>query len=338
MSIEASRWATQADVKKSTSKLVLLNLAQLVHYNASEWTVFASIEYLARVTHLNRKTVVEAMGRLRELGVIQDTGRRAGGNRSCILYRLCPDAVPLLNGQAHRRAAGAGHTDLPNQSDQGDLEFGTGPAQSGSQCGQGHTEGPPAADDGIEVGANVHPRADEAQIDPICHSEHTTAAAVATTAVSVQQPSPAAPQSNVARSTGRSMVQRRRKCSATSPSAGAGSTRLPADWSLPPRWRAWALRERPNWAPEKIDAMAAVFSAYMRSRPGAAGMSPDWFESWRLWVFRERQGKTERAAWHATWSGILAHGKKLGLAPAPDESAPDFKARVFRAAGLPPPY
>lgn len=99
MSIEASRWATQADVKKSTSKLVLLNLAQLVQYNASEWTVFASIEYLARVTHLNRKTVVEAMGRLRELGVIQDTGRRAGGNRSCILYRLCPDAVPLLTGR-----------------------------------------------------------------------------------------------------------------------------------------------------------------------------------------------------------------------------------------------
>lgn len=339
MSIEASRWATQADVQKSTSKLVLLNLAQLVHYNASEWTVFASIEYLARVTHLNRKTVVEAMGRLRELGVIQDTGRRAGGNRSCILYRLCPDAVPLLNGQAHQRAAGAGHPDTPSQSDQGDLEFGTRSGQSGSRPERHHTEGSPAAaDSGIEVGANADPRADEAEIVPAGPSERVTAAAVAPSAVSVRQPSPAATQPNVVGRTGHSTVQRRRKCAAGSPSAGAGSTRLPADWSLPPRWRAWALRERPNWAPEKIDAMAAVFSAYMRSRPGEAGMSGDWFESWRLWVFRERQGKTERVAWHATWSGILAHGKKLGLAPAPDESAPDFKARVFRAAGLPPPY
>ncbi|WP_133434476.1 hypothetical protein [Achromobacter xylosoxidans] len=338
MSIEASRWATQADVKKSTSKLVLLNLAQLVHYNASEWTVFASIEYLARVTHLNRKTVVEAMGRLRELGVIQDTGRRAGGNRSCILYRLCPDAVPLLNGQAHRRAAGAGHPELPSQSDQGDLEFGAGSTQPGSKFEEEYTEGSPVADSGIEVGGNPDPRADEAEINPARPSEQPTAAAVATSAVSVRQPSPPAPQPYVIGRTGRPTAQRRRKCSTTSPSAGAGSTPLPADWSLPPRWRAWALRERPHWTPEKIDAMSAVFCAYMRSRPGEAGMSPDWFESWRLWVFRERQGKTEPAAWHATWSGILAHGKKLGLAPAPDESAPDFKARVFRAAGLPPPY
>ena len=106
MSVEASKWARMADVQKSSSKLVLLNLAQLVRYDAEHWTVFASIDYLAKVTHLNRKTVIEALGRLRELGAIQDTGRRAGDNRSSIIYRLCPNAVPLIDLAATGAVAG----------------------------------------------------------------------------------------------------------------------------------------------------------------------------------------------------------------------------------------
>lgn len=123
MSVEASKWARMADVQKSSSKLVLLNLAQLVRYDAEHWTVFASIDYLAKVTHLNRKTVIEALGRLRELGAIQDTGRRAGDNRSSIIYRLCPNAVPLIDLAATGAVAGgeaqAAQQDLGLQ-DEGD--------------------------------------------------------------------------------------------------------------------------------------------------------------------------------------------------------------------------
>ena len=79
--------------------------------------MFASIEYLAQVTHLNRKTVIDAIARLRELGVLQDTGRRAGDNRSSIIYRLCPNAVPLIDfkrapGITARSVQQAPHTDL----------------------------------------------------------------------------------------------------------------------------------------------------------------------------------------------------------------------------------
>jgi hypothetical protein len=97
MSIDAMKLAKMADVQKSSSKAILLNLAMLVRYDAREWAMFASIEYLAQVTHLNRKTVIDAIARLRELGVLQDTRRRAGDNRSSIIYRLCPNAVPLID-------------------------------------------------------------------------------------------------------------------------------------------------------------------------------------------------------------------------------------------------
>ena len=110
-------------------------------------------------------------------------------------------------------------------------------------------------------------------------------------------------------------------------------------WTLPERWRSWTQEQRPLWTHEKIDAMAATFSAYMRSRPGELGTSPDWFESWRLWVFREREpGEAAGAAWQNSWTGIVATGKKLGVEQAPNEPPPHFKARVFQAAGLVPSH
>ncbi|OZI30828.1 hypothetical protein CAL29_22895 [Bordetella genomosp. 10] len=151
MSVEASRWAIQADVQRSSSKLVLLNLAQLVRYDAAEWTAFASIEYLAKVTHLNRKTMIDALTRLHEMGAIQDTG---------------------------------------------------------------------------------------------------------------------------------------------------------------------------------------TFTAYWRSRAGDAALSADWFESWRLWVFREHDPqKAHDKSWQDSWSGIVAKGKSLCLYRAPDKPEAYFKLRVSRRPG-----
>ena len=84
--------------------------------------------------------------------------------------------------------------------------------------------------------------------------------------------------------------------------------------------------------------MAATFCAYVRSRPDQTGMSADWFESWRLWVFRERESKGLSKPWHTTWSGIVAKGKALGLTQAPNELSPHFKIRIFKAANMPLPH
>ena len=121
------------------------------------------------------------------------------------------------------------------------------------------------------------------------------------------------------------------------PAAGAGATRLPADWALPARWRAWTSRARPHWSAEKIDAMVLTFGAYWRSKPGQAGYSEDWFESWRLWVFREREARAAGTPWHGSWSGIVAKGRSLGLEQAPGEENQAFRRRVHDAAGVPLP-
>lgn len=309
MSVEASKWARLAMVEKSSSKLILLNLAMLVRYDADEWTVFASIEYLSKVTHLNRKTVIEALSRLRERGVIQDTGRRAGDNRSCIVYRLCPNAVPLVD-LTPASSVNAGNVGASTQTG---LDF--------------HSVGPrdePGGEPGHEA------REPEAVMVSAPMEDPATECGAVVTAVrrqSFEVDCSSAPAQRPGR--------RRR---GQSPAAGAPPTRLPAGWALPDRWRVWTARERPHWNSEKIDAMAATFAAYMRSRPGEAGMSSDWFESWRLWVFREWEPKASRAPWHATWSGIVAKGRSLGLNASPNEPEAHFKIRVFQAAGMPPPH
>ena len=329
MSVEASKWARMADVQKSSSKLVLLNLAQLVRYDAEHWTVFASIDYLAKVTHLNRKTVIEALGRLRELGAIQDTGRRAGDNRSSIIYRLCPNAVPLIDLAAAGAGAGgeaqAAQQDLSLQDGGGDVPA-AAPAGGNSPTVD---QRQPGDQDGSEFDAMPHGPTQAGDMARAGDSSPTE------DRFRHSAPSTHAPTGKAAK--GARKKGRRRQPEARA--AGTGPTRLPVTWILPERWRSWTQAQRPLWTHEKIDAMAATFSAYMRSRPGELGTSPDWFESWRLWVFREREsGEAASMAWQNSWTGIVATGKKLGVEQAPNEPPPHFKARVFQAAGLVPSH
>lgn len=364
MSVEACKWARMADVQKSTSKLVLLSLAQLVRYDAQDWTVFASIEYLAKVTHLNRKTVIEALARLRQLGAIQDTLMRAGENRSSVVYRLCPNAVPRID-----MTTSAHQADFqpPVVGRQPGLEFDASSPHSGQASGDNTgmaadavhpaSSSEPATAPSVDVMADqdgalgasttaahagttmpvAAPVAPEAHLPPPVVPAIAAASLTEPTLLSPPNAGSAGPATSAQMQRASKHSQRRRSSSAIY--GGAGASRLPAGWSLPAKWRLWTQRERPHWPAEKIDAMATTFSAYMRSRPGAAGMSEDWFESWRLWVFREwDKQSSSRKSWQSSWTGIVAKGKELGLEQSPNEPPPDFKARVFRAAGLAPPH
>lgn len=328
MSVEASKWARMADVQKSSSKLVLLNLAQLVRYDAEHWTVFASIDYLAKVTHLNRKTVIEALGRLRDLGAIQDTGRRAGDNRSSIIYRLCPNAVPLIDLAVTGAVAGG-----EAQAAQQDLVLQDG----GEAPAAAPAGGNPPTVDQRQAGSQEGSGIDDMPEGSSTSGDMTSAGDPSPTHDSSRSSAPATYSATGKAAKGGRKKGRRRHPEARA--AGAGATRLPLTWELPERWRSWTQEQRPLWTHEKIDAMAATFSAYMRSRPGELGTSPDWFESWRLWVFRERvSGEASGAAWQNSWTGIVSMGKKLGVEQAPNEQPPHFKARVFQAAGLVPSH
>lgn len=364
MSVEACKWARMADVQKSSSKLVLLSLAQLVRYDAQDWTVFASIEYLAKVTHLNRKTVIEALARLRQLGAIQDTLMRAGENRSSVVYRLCPNAVPRIDMTTSAHQA---DFQAPVVACQPGLAFDASSRQSGPAAGNNTDMAANAEQPALSGDAATAPTLDvtadqEAALGADATATHagTTTTVAAPVTPEANLPPPVVPALAAASHTEpallspasggsagpatsaqmqRARLRGQRRGSPSTMHSGAGASRLPAGWSLPANWRLWAQRERPHWPAEKIDAMATTFSAYMRSRPGDAGMSEDWFESWRLWVFREWDKQScPRKSWQSSWSGIVAKGKELGLEQSPNEPPPDFKARVFRAAGLAPPH
>lgn len=343
MSVDAMKWARMANVQKSSSKAILLNLAMLVRYDAQDWTMFASIEYLAQVTHLNRKTVIDAIARLRELGVIQDTGRRVGDNRSSIIYRLCPNAVPLIDfkrvpGITARSVQQAPHPDW--DVDQPSIH--PDPMQE-EDANAWVLETHPSAR--FEEGAYASPEGSQGDPQPSAFLSASAQDSAPCTAPVGDVPiiyTPLTTEERQNHSNPKTSTYSDRKVFTSTrlsrAGAGAAATRLPAGWVLPQRWRVWAQRARPQWPAEKVDTMAATFCAYVRSRPGQNGMSADWFESWRLWVFREREDKGSDKPWHTSWSGIMAKGKALGLTQAPNEPEVYFKVRIFNAANMPLPH
>lgn len=339
MSVEASKWARMADVQKSSNKLVLLELAHLVRFDATDWTVFASIEHLARVTHLNRKTVIDALGRLRDLGVIADTGARAGSSRSCPVYRLRPAAVPRVGSPLLESAAGAASQEACHQS----VEEKEAPAHKDTTSDleelQSHTgaQNVPALSRGGHIGDpdQSGPAVFENTIMALDVSRGTASpgqevGAELALAFAISPPAVDLP-------TARPRRQEKPKIRRVATSAAGAASRLPADWSLPPRWRDWTRQVRPHWEADKVEAIALTFSAYWRSKPGQAGYSENWFEAWRLWVFREWDRRPIEPPWQDSWSGIVAKGARLGLRQAANEPDRAFRIRVHEAAGVPLP-
>ncbi|MBJ7265141.1 MAG: hypothetical protein JHC61_16150, partial [Burkholderiaceae bacterium] len=319
MSIDAMKWARMADVQKSSSKAILLNLAMLVRYDAQDWTMFASIEYLTQVTHLNRKTVIDALARLRELGVLQDTGRRAGDSHSSIVYRLCPNAVPLIDlTRAPRITARSARQARPTEWNVDQRSIRPAPDQHEDAHAwvletdplASYEEGAYASPPGLPLDLPTSTVRSTCTQDGVSSDAPTGDAPILYSSLTIKEPR-RTPQTSAYPDQGGFHLARRPRAT-----AGAGATRLPAEWTLPERWRVWTQHERPQWPAEKVDATAATFCAYVRSRPGQAGMSADWFESWRLWVFRERENKGASQPWHTSWSGLVAKGKALGVTQA----------------------
>lgn len=85
MSLDASRWAWSQRVAKSSTKLVLLALADRA---GADDASYPSIETISNDTELNRKTILAAMKELISLGLIEDSGARKGQSGRVIVYRL----------------------------------------------------------------------------------------------------------------------------------------------------------------------------------------------------------------------------------------------------------
>ncbi len=85
MSIFAIQWAFSRQIKPGTTKFVLVAMADHANENG---VTFPSIASLCKKTSLNRKTVINALARLSNAGIILDTGMRKGRTNQVIVYRL----------------------------------------------------------------------------------------------------------------------------------------------------------------------------------------------------------------------------------------------------------
>lgn len=91
MSVEAITWALSLEIKHSTSKFVLVALANCANGDlGGDLIAWPSHAYLSKTTGQDRKTVWTNLKRLTQLGLISDTGQREGGTKQVIVYRLHP--------------------------------------------------------------------------------------------------------------------------------------------------------------------------------------------------------------------------------------------------------
>lgn len=85
MSLDAYNWAWCQRGIRPAQKLILLSLADRA---GEDHCAFPSIQRLEYDTELNRKTIIEHLGKLNALGFIRDTGKRVGKTRQITVWQL----------------------------------------------------------------------------------------------------------------------------------------------------------------------------------------------------------------------------------------------------------
>lgn len=91
LSVEAVAWAFSTDLDHASTKFVLVALANCAGVGMTAWP---SVEYLCKATSLNRKTVIEGLRRLREMGLIERTGEMTGKAGQVPVYRIVCSTSP----------------------------------------------------------------------------------------------------------------------------------------------------------------------------------------------------------------------------------------------------
>lgn len=92
MSSEALAWAFKINVKPSALKFTLVALCECANFKTGH--IYPSIAHLEEITGQDRKTLIANIAKLEELGLIVDTGERAGKTGQIKVYRATTETVP----------------------------------------------------------------------------------------------------------------------------------------------------------------------------------------------------------------------------------------------------
>ena len=86
MAIELISTVFSMSIKPASVKFTLVALANCADSVSNE--CFPSIKYLTDVTSQDRKTILDNIKKLKDLGIIQDTGKRRGETGQVVVYKL----------------------------------------------------------------------------------------------------------------------------------------------------------------------------------------------------------------------------------------------------------
>jgi pyocin large subunit-like protein len=111
MSFDALAWAAKQNPGSSGAKLVLLGLAECA--SRPEGLAYPSTAALVEFSCLDRKSVVANLDRLERLGLITDTGRRAGRTMQIKVYQLNMESLPKTEASQKRNSSENGRERLP---------------------------------------------------------------------------------------------------------------------------------------------------------------------------------------------------------------------------------
>ena len=124
MSYEAVSWAMAQQVGKSSTKFVLVAMAECVNGKDTDMLCFPSVQALSSMTEQDRKTVMENLQRLREMGFIEDTGARRGITGQVPVYRLKSPENGTVKADQPKPSTKPNSTEIPALNS---TENGTGP-------------------------------------------------------------------------------------------------------------------------------------------------------------------------------------------------------------------
>ncbi|CDF86354.1 conserved phage protein [Pseudomonas knackmussii B13] len=96
-------------------------------------------------------------------------------------------------------------------------------------------------------------------------------------------------------------------------------TRLPADWTLPDDWLAWALSERPEFGEAAMRKVGESFGDHWRAATGKGATKLDWQATWRNWVRNQRIP-----------IGVQRAGPSLGSRPSNFVNLPKHTPDMYR--------
>jgi hypothetical protein len=99
VSFVALAWASKYRADSAADKLVLLAYAD--RHNEDTGCAYPSLAWLCEFSSLNRKTVIDAVGRLEKAGILTDTGQRAGATKQVKVYRLIMADRAALSSEVH---------------------------------------------------------------------------------------------------------------------------------------------------------------------------------------------------------------------------------------------